>query len=131
MQLNQVTVAVRDIDRAVRFYRTLGLVPVVLSAHYARFVCPEGKATFSVHLSDRPVASTTVVYFECEDLDGTVASLEAVGIRFDGPPVDQPWLWREARLADPDGNPLCLFHAGTHRIAPPWRVVDPSTTSLA
>ena len=126
MQLNQVTVAVADIERSVRFYRTLGLVPVVLSPHYARFVCPEGRSTFSVHRSDRPVASTTVVYFECEDLDGTVASLEAAGLCFDAPPTDQPWRWREARLADPDGNPLCLFHAGIDRIDPPWRVADPA-----
>ncbi len=129
MQLNQVTVAVTDIERSVRFYRALGLTPVVLSAHYARFVCPEGRSTFSVHLSDQPVRSTTVVYFECDDLDARVAQLQAVGLRFDSEPTDQPWLWREARLADPDGNPLCLFHAGTHRIDPPWRITE--TTQLA
>lgn len=122
MQLNQVTVSVSDVERAVRFYRTLGLVPVVLAAHYARFVCPEGRSTFSVHRSDAPVASTTVVYFECDDLDATVKKLEAAGIVFDTPPTDREWLWREARLRDPDGNPLCLFHAGQNRIDPPWKV---------
>ncbi len=127
MRLNQVTVAVGDIERSVRFYRTLGLELVVRSPNHARFVCPEGRSTFSVHRSDRPVASTTVVYFECDDLDATVAELEAAGLRFDGAPSDRPWSWREARLADPDGNPICLFNAGAHRIDPPWRVVDPST----
>lgn len=126
MQLNQVTVSVTDIARAVSFYRTLGLALVVHAPHYARFVCPEGRSTFAVHRTERPVASTTVVYFECEDLDGTVARLEAAGLVFDGPPADRPWLWREARLADPDGNPICLFHAGTNRIDPPWRVIDDS-----
>lgn len=129
MQLNQVTVAVSDIERSVRFYRALGLTPVVLAAHYARFVCPEGRSTFSIHLSEQPVRSTTVVYFECDDLDALVAQLQAAGLRFDSGPTDQPWLWREARLADPDGNPLCLFHAGVHRIDPPWRVTD--TTRFA
>ncbi len=124
MNLNQVTVAVADIERAVAFYRTLGLELVVHSAHYARFVCPHGHSTFSVHRSEQTIASTTVVYFECDDLDATVSALEAKGLTFDSPPTDQPWLWREARLADPDGNPICLFHAGTNRIDPPWRITD-------
>jgi hypothetical protein len=52
--------------------------------------------------------------------------LTAAGLSFDTPPTDQPWLWREARLRDPDGNPLCLFHAGRNRIDPPWKVdADP------
>ena len=122
MQLNQVTVSVGDVERAVRFYRTLGLLPVVLAPHYARFVCPVGRSTFSVHRSDQPIASTTVVHFECDDLDATVAKLEAAGIVFDTPPTDQEWRWRESRLTDPDGNPICLFHAGQNRIDPPWKV---------
>lgn len=126
MRLNQVTVAVGDVERAVRFYRALGLTPVVLASYYARFVCPDGGSTFSVHLGDRQVGSTTVVYFECDDLDETVTRLEAAGLLFDSPPTDRPWLWREARLADPDGNPICLFHAGQNRIDPPWRT-EPGT----
>ncbi len=126
MRLNQVTVATGDLERSVSFYRALGLELIVRASHYARFVCPEGRSTFSIHRTDQPVASTTVVYFECDDLDERVAALEAAGIRFDSRPVDQPWLWREARLADPDGNPICLYFAGVNRIDPPWRV-DTST----
>ncbi len=127
MRLNQVTVPVSDVERSVRFYRTLGLELVVHAAHYARFVCPEGGSTFSVHRSDEPVPpSVTVVYFECDALDETVARLMAAGLRFDSPPTDRPWLWREARLHDPDGHPICLFHAGVNRIDPPWRVHEPT-----
>ena len=36
--------------------------------------------------------------------------------------VDQPWLWREARLQDPSGNVICRYHAGENRLNPPWRV---------
>lgn len=122
MRLNQVTVAVTDVDRAVAFYREFGLELVVLSPHYARFVCPEGGSTFSVHHAERPVASTTVVYFECDELDATVARLAAAGLHFDSGHADQSWLWREARITDPDGNPICLYHAGSNRIDPPWRV---------
>ena len=32
------------------------------------------------------------------------------------------WLWREARLRDPSGNVVCLYHAGDYRRHPPWRV---------
>ena len=39
-------------------------------------------------------------------------------------PTDQPWLWREAYLNDPDGNPLCLYHAGENRLNPPWRLTQ-------
>ena len=124
MRLNQVTVATHDVERAIAFYRALGLELIVRSPHYARFVCPEGRSTFSVHLTAEPIASGTVVYFECDDLDERVARLAGAGLVFDSSPADQKWLWREARLKDPDGNPVCLFHAGVNRIDPPWRVVD-------
>ena len=124
MRLNQVTVATHDVERAIAFYRTLGLELIVRSPHYARFVCPEGRSTFSVHLTADPITTGTVVYFECDDVDGTARRLTRAGLAFDSPPTDQPWLWREARLKDPDGNPVCLFHAGDNRIDPPWRVID-------
>lgn len=122
MRLNQVTLACSDIERGVRFYRVLGLVPVVLTGHYARLVCPDGHATLSLELSGAPVTSRTVIYFECERLDETVAALRDAGVVFASDPCDQPWLWREARLDDPDGNPLCLYWAGSNRLDPPWRV---------
>ena len=63
-----------------------------------------------------------MVYFECDDLDDRVAAQKAAGVVFDSDPVDQRWLWREARLSDPEGNRLCLYFAGANRIDPPWRV---------
>ena len=27
----------------------------------------------------------------------------------------------QARLKDPDGNEICLYHAGVNRLDPPWR----------
>lgn len=124
MRLNQVTVAVADVGRAVDFYLRLGLKPVVLADRYARFQLPDGGSSFSVHAQEPPVRSDTVVYFECEDLDARCAALADAGVVFDSPPADQSWLWREARLRDPDGNPLCLFFAGENRLDPPWRVKD-------
>lgn len=125
MKLNQVTVEVSDIPRAKAFYQALGLKMIVSSDHYARFVVgPESEtaATFSVHIAEVARPNMGGVYFECEDLDARVAQLKAAGIAFDTEPVDQVWLWREAWLSDPDGNRICLFHAGENRIHPPWRV---------
>jgi catechol 2,3-dioxygenase-like lactoylglutathione lyase family enzyme len=69
MNLNQVTVASTDVRRSIDFYRSLGLVLMVEDLpSYARFECPEGDATFSVHQTGQPpVSPGVVVYFECDD----------------------------------------------------------------
>jgi catechol 2,3-dioxygenase-like lactoylglutathione lyase family enzyme len=123
MHLNQVTVAAVDLARSIAFYETLGLRLIVRADHYARFELPEGGATFSLHLEPSgPGPHAPVIYFECDALDADVARLKAVGIAFDSDPADQPWLWREARLRDPAGNPLVLYRAGGNRTHPPWRI---------
>lgn len=123
VNLNQVTLPAVDISASVAFYEGMGFTLIVRSPHYARFECPEGDATFSVHLSVEPSgASGAVVYFECSDLDVRVAELQARGYVFTKPPTDERWLWREARLQDPSGNTLCLFWAGQSRRNPPWRI---------
>lgn len=124
MNLNQITVPVRDIEAAIPFYKKLGLQLIVYSeAHYARFECPDGSSTFSLHrVADLPHGEGIWVYFECADLDTKVADLQAQGIAFDLLPTDQPWLWREARLRDLDGNRLILYWAGDARLNPPWRI---------
>jgi catechol 2,3-dioxygenase-like lactoylglutathione lyase family enzyme len=124
VRLNQVRLAVSDLARSVDFYRRLGLQQIVAEEGYARFVCPQGKSTLSLEQADMVPPSATTVFFECEDLDATVSALKAAGVDFESGPVDQPWLWREARLLDPDGNPLSLFHAGENRLDPPWRLRD-------
>jgi len=90
---------------------------------YARFECPEGNSTFSLHSAVHPIGNTgVVVYFECSNLDERVERLLAAGFEFTQLPTDERWLWREARLIDPSGNVICLFWAGDHRKNPPWRV---------
>jgi catechol 2,3-dioxygenase-like lactoylglutathione lyase family enzyme len=124
MDLNQVTLPSRDVAAGAAFYRKLGLVQIVESLpDYARFELPSGTSTLSLHRVDSLAAPTgVVVYFECADLDARVAELEAAGVVLDQRPTDEPWLWREARLRDPDGNELRLFHAGENRKRPPWRL---------
>ena len=120
MKLNQVTVSVTDYDAAVDFYTRLGLKQIVdAPPRYARFETPSGE-TFSIHLADA-VGATTTVYFEVEDVDAFVGALDLPLL---DAPADQDWLWREARLADPSGNVVCIYHAGENRRFPPWRIGD-------
>lgn len=126
MNLNQVTLPAVDLAASVAFYGTLGFRLIVDTPHYARFECPDGGATFSLHKVDAmPADSGILVYFEHEALDELVADLKGKGVVFTQEPTDQRWLWREARLRDPAGNALCLYWAGENRRNPPWRVANP------
>src|SRR6218665_461413 len=61
MRLNQVTVSMPDLDEGWRFYRALGLTPIVDSRpHYARFRCPDGDSTFSIAQGEGGCAGTHV-----------------------------------------------------------------------
>ena len=113
-----------DISKSIAFYKNLGLELIVEALpHYARFVCPNGNSTFSVHLVEKlPKGDGIYVYFECDDLDERVKNLKTDGVAFDELPNDKAWLWREARLKDPDGNQLILYFAGENRLNPPWRI---------
>jgi len=124
MNLNQVTLPSTNVERSVVFYRALGFSLIVSNLpKYARFECPVGGSTFSLdHVESPPKGSAVVVYFECVNVDATYSELHARGITFESPPTDQPWLWREAYLRDPDGNVLCLYYAGANRQHPPWRL---------
>ncbi len=123
MNLNQITVPTLDIQMSINFYETLGLKLIVKSPHYARFECPDGDATFSIHLVDElPKGEGIYVYFECKNLDAEVEKLAKKGIAFDELPNDKTWLWREARLKDLDNNQIILFFAGDNRKNPPWRI---------
>ncbi len=124
-RLNQVTVTGTDYERSVEFYKKLGLKQIVDNPpDYARFETAGG-ATFSVQIDpDEKILATTAVYFECDDLDERVEQLARAGIPFEHGPRNQPWMWREARLRDPDGNIIFFYKAGESRRFPPWRLVD-------
>ncbi|WP_118976844.1 VOC family protein [Taibaiella koreensis] len=124
MNLNQVTLPSLDLQQSVSFYQQLGMRLIVDALpRYARFECPDGQSTFSLHLVDRlPDGEGIWIYLECEDLDNRVAALVAGGLKMETMPEDKPWFWREARLRDPDGNQLILYYAGENRLNPPWRI---------
>jgi len=132
MRLNQVLILSQDVERAVVFYEALGLER--LAVNYpcdARLLCPDnadgersGMTLAIEHTAQMPVRPNATIYFECADIDRTVARLRARGIVFDSGPLDEPWRWREARLRDPDGNPIVLYAVDGTRKAEPG--LDPT-----
>ncbi len=125
VRLNHVTLAVADVESSARFYARLGLTQIVADyPDYARFAVPQGDTTLSLHRADdhrshEPGAS---IHFEVDDVDRAVEQLKQAGFDFACDPVDQPYLWREAILLDPDGHRIFIYHAGENRLDPPWRI---------
>jgi catechol 2,3-dioxygenase-like lactoylglutathione lyase family enzyme len=124
MNLNQVTIYTDKPQETAEFFQTLGLRLIVDSLpRYARLECPDGDSTLSIQEDETAqVTNNVVLYFECDELDRTVDNLKSEGLTFDEDPIDRSWLWRQAYLKDPNGNKICLFHAGENRKNPPWRV---------
>lgn len=124
MNLNQVTIPSKDVKKAIEFYEKLGLELIVHTHdHYARFLCPKGDATFSIHY--REIINThegAIIYFEVDDVAKKVKLLKEKGIKFITETTAQSWAWTEAKLKDLDGNTLIIYHAGENRKNPPWRI---------
>lgn len=128
MRFNHVTIIVSDFERAKAFYAKLGLQQIVdAPPRYARFVVPGNEATFSIEVTDGKAPTDAYgaqLFFECDDLDERCAALAAAGLVFEQEPTDMSYLWREARLRDPDGHDIRLYTAGENRLNPPWRMKE-------
>ena len=124
MNLNQISVPALDLTKAIPFYKTLGLKLIVESLpHYARFQCIDGNSTFSIQQVEQlPTGDGIHIYFECKNLDSYINELIGKGIDIEEMPNDKSWLWREARVKDPDNNQLILYYAGNNRLNPPWKI---------
>ena len=124
MNLNQVTIASLDVAKSTEFYKTLGLNLVVNALpRYVRLECPNGDSTFSISsVEELPEGNKITLYFEVENLSETVSELKQKGITFNTEITEQPWLWTDVNLNDPDGYKLIIFNAGDNRKNPPWRI---------
>ena len=130
MNFNHVTLIVSDLERSKSFYRALGLTQIVdAPPRYARFTFPDGDATLSVEVKEIASPSrggVAELFFQCEDVDDVVRALKAKGVAFDQDPTDMFYLWREARLRDPDGHELRFYsEASDVRLNPPWKIPAP------
>lgn len=124
MNLNQVTVSSLDVKKSTEFYQLLGLKLIVDALpRYVRFECPDGDTTFSIHSVDTlPKGNKVTLYFEVDNLSKTVSELKQKGVIFNTEIKEQPWLWTDIHLIDPDGHQIIIFHAGENRKNPPWKV---------
>jgi catechol 2,3-dioxygenase-like lactoylglutathione lyase family enzyme len=124
---------VSDVETSADFYARLGLTQIVANyPDYARFVAPTGDTTLSLYRIGRSPADPCVnIHFEVDNVDRTVQELERTGFDFAFPPADQPFLWREAILVDPDGHRIFIYHAGENRLNPPWRLDTTSTDGVS
>jgi len=127
MRFNHITLIVTDLERSKAFYSVLGLTQIVDSPpRYARFRFPDGDATLSIEVTGgTPAPPSAQLFFECDSVDQTFAIMKAKGLVFEQDPTDMSYLWRVARLRDPDGHELRLYSAGENRLNPPWKMAEP------
>jgi len=127
MRFNHITLLVTELERSKAFYSMLGLVQIVdTPPRYARFQFPDGDATLSLEVTGDAlgVPASAQLFFECDALDERVAALKSTGLEFEQEPTDMFYLWREARLRDPDGYDIRLYYAGENRLNPPWKIKE-------
>ncbi|WP_400077262.1 VOC family protein [Winogradskyella sp. R77965] len=124
MNLNQVTISSLNVTKSTTFYQTLGLNLIVDALpRYVRLECPDGESTFSISkVEELPIGNKITLYFEVENLSKTVSDLKQKGITFNTEITEQPWLWTDIHLSDPDGHEIIIYHAGKNRKNPPWRI---------
>jgi catechol 2,3-dioxygenase-like lactoylglutathione lyase family enzyme len=125
LSFNHAMVYVKDVQRALDFYRQLlGFKQVDEFRYegkpvYARLCAPGGDGTIALHQAGpgASVASEGVrLYFEIRDLDGFCRKLQAGGFYITQLPQMMPWGWRHAYLNDPDGHEISLYWAGENRM---------------
>jgi lactoylglutathione lyase len=119
----------RDVERVAGFYATLGF------AEHFRLPGPDGGAGFiamrreggaelAVTTEDSPRMLAGVepgpgprheLFVYVEDVDATVAAVDAAGGTVLKPPADMPWGERVGFVTDPEGNLVSLAAAAQPR----------------
>ena len=125
LSFNHAMVYVKDVQRALEFYRDLlGFKMVDEFRHegkpvYARLRAPGGDGTVALHMAGpgTSLASEGVrLYFEIRELDDFCRKLQAKHFYITQMPRMMPWGWRHAYLNDPDGHEISLYWAGENRM---------------
>ena len=117
MKLYAVRVFVGDWPRACDFYgETLGLAERFRNDDMGGAEFDLGGPSLGVERVDekdgdgrRHVGRFLGVSLMVDDVEKTHETLHAKGVRFDGPPENQPWGGVLTHFEDPDGNVLTLL----------------------
>lgn len=107
-RISAVTLATRDMRRAVGFYRLLGLEMLYggEDAAFTSFRVGEGYLNLIAASAERRWHWWGRVIFYDSDVDGLHARLAAAGLRPDTEPRDAEWGERFFHITDPDGHEL-------------------------
>ena len=125
LSFNHAMVYVKDVQRALDFYRDLlGFKLVDEFRHegrpvYARLRAPGGDGTIALHMAGpgTSLASEGVrLYFEIRELEDFCRKMQAKHFYITQMPRMMPWGWRHAYLNDPDGHEISLYWAGENRM---------------
>jgi len=125
LSFNHAMVYVKDVQRALDFYRELlGFKIVDEFRHegkpvYARLRAPGGNGTIALHMAGPGtslVSDGVRLYFEIRELDDFCRKLQAKHFYITQMPRMMPWGWRHAYLNDPDGHEISLYWAGENRM---------------
>jgi methylmalonyl-CoA/ethylmalonyl-CoA epimerase len=113
-EIGQIALSVRDLERAVAFYRDgLGMQFLFQVPNLAFFDCAGVRLMLSTPEEGEGHRPGSVIYFRVADIGAAYATLKARGVPF----IDEPHLiakmpdhdlWM-AFFNDPDGNTLALM----------------------
>ena len=127
--LQQINVVVRDMRRALEFYRVLGLAIEEVAPEWAEWAKhhSRGRTSNGIRvefdsvafakqwnpgLDDTKLGSATITIFHVEtreEVDRVHARVVQAGYRSHKPPEDAFWGARYAIVADPDGNSVGIM----------------------
>ena len=86
-QIGQIAIRVKDLDRAVAFYRdTLGVAFLFQAPQLAFFRCGEVRLMLSRPEKPEFDHPASIIYYKVDDLDATCASLTVRGVTLESEP---------------------------------------------
>jgi catechol 2,3-dioxygenase-like lactoylglutathione lyase family enzyme len=105
--LSAITLVTRDMQRAVRFYQTLGF-PLLYGGPQEAFTSFAIGGSFLNLIAEahEPVSGWGRVIIYVSDVDALYRKLMAAGIKPSFAPRDAPWNERYFHVSDPDGHEL-------------------------
>lgn len=114
--VSAVTLATRDMARALRFYRAFGFVLRHGGDTAAFSSLDAGNACLNLIVDTvRPVSWWGRIVFHVSDVDALYARALAAGIHPDAAPRDASWGERYFHVRDPDGHELSFARPFEYR----------------
>jgi catechol 2,3-dioxygenase-like lactoylglutathione lyase family enzyme len=106
--ISAITLATRDMTRAVRFYRALGFEVTSggETAAFTSLAVGDGYLNLILTPAAAPWSWWGRVIVHVDDVDRLHARARAAGLEPDAPPRDAEWGERYFHLRDPDGHEL-------------------------